>query len=92
MSNSCDNYGMYLHKLASVKDAYKLTWCDIAELINDAFDLAYSEDKYRKEFSRESKMMSYQTIYSSNNDEESKTESNSIEDSIREFKLERIKL
>lgn len=92
-----ETFEQYCHRVAVSKDALKLTWEEVAKLINEQYDTQYSADKYRKQERRYKQCLQddgnlpFLSAEADNEDEEEKV-INTAEEAIDHYKIERLKL
>ncbi len=66
-------------RICGLKDAWDLSWQDIADIINGELGAQYSPDKYRKEYTKEIKTTTEQQL-------------DELDEAILDFKKEKIKV
>lgn len=80
-----DEYA-YIYRICTMKDIIG-TWSDVADILNGALGYEYTESKYRKQY------QSFQKMFAANQSKlQPDTYVDDIQERIREFERERIKL
>lgn len=82
-----ENYTDYICRVCNLKDDLKLTWEEVATIINDELGCTYSESWYRKNFKDGSFPQNLK-----NTDRNESNNSNSVYEHLLEIKKERVKL
>ena len=87
-----ETFEQYCHRVAVSKDALKLTWEEVAKLINEQYDTQYSADKYRKQerrykqYLQDDENLPFLSAGADDEDEEGKV-INTAEEAIDHYKV-----